>query len=43
MTIHEKFYTDRFRAVTGFYRQNEADKQVEFIGRMWENGEGEWG
>lgn len=31
MTIHEGFYTNKFRAVTGFYRAGEADSQAEFI------------
>jgi len=34
MTIHESFYTNKFRAVTGFYRAGEADSQVEFIERI---------
>jgi len=33
MEIHEKFYTEKFRAVTGFYRAGEAEAQVEFIER----------
>jgi 2-polyprenyl-3-methyl-5-hydroxy-6-metoxy-1,4-benzoquinol methylase len=31
MTIHEGFYTEKFRAVTGFYRAGEADSQAGFI------------
>jgi 2-polyprenyl-3-methyl-5-hydroxy-6-metoxy-1,4-benzoquinol methylase len=31
MTIHDSFYTNEFRAVTGFYRAGEADLQAEFI------------
>jgi len=31
MTIHEKFYSQRFRDITQFYKESEAEKQVEFI------------
>jgi SAM-dependent methyltransferase len=31
MSIHEKFYTERFRDISQFYRESEAEKQVEFI------------
>jgi SAM-dependent methyltransferase len=31
MTIHEKFYTERFRDITQFYKESEAAKQVKFI------------
>jgi glycine/sarcosine N-methyltransferase len=31
MTIHKKFYSQRFRDVTRFYKESEAGKQVEFI------------
>jgi len=31
MSIHEKFYTERFRDIRQFYEESEAEKQVEFI------------
>jgi SAM-dependent methyltransferase len=31
MSIHEKFYTERFRDITQFYKESEAEKQIEFI------------
>ena len=31
MTIHESFYTKRFRDITHFYKESEAAKQVEFV------------
>ncbi len=31
MAIHETFYADEFRDVTGFYRQDDACGQVEFV------------
>ena len=31
MSIHEKFYSQGFRDITRFYKESEADKQVEFV------------
>ncbi len=31
MSIHERFYSQRFRDITQFYKESEAEKQVEFI------------
>ena len=31
MSIHEKFYSQKFRDITQFYKESEAEKQVEFI------------
>ena len=31
MSIHEKFYSQRFRDITKFYKESEAGKQVEFV------------
>ena len=31
MAIHDSFYTERFRAVSGFYKEDEAPKQVAFF------------
>jgi SAM-dependent methyltransferase len=33
MSIHERFYTEKFRAVTGFYKGGDAEGQVDFIER----------
>lgn len=33
MPIHEAFYTDRFRAVSGFYKEGDGEHQADFVVR----------